>query len=246
MATRQLKTASGGRSMFVNEQELSGSRHARIACVQCHTGGDPSLARPCATITAKVDCSVCHANAVEDFQQSIHGQLLAQGSPDAPACTDCHGKHGILSHNDTQSPTFSRNVPTLCGNCHRTGQRAALRYKGTQTNIVENYEESIHGQGLLKSGLTVTANCADCHTPHRELPARDLRSSVNPRNVAATCGRCHHGIYESFITSIHSPQVTHTTQATAGVQRLPLRAHHPAHRSLRLPPPHHGPMRPVS
>jgi len=207
-----LKTASGGRSLFVNEQELSGSRHARTACVQCHTGGDPSLGRPCATITAKVDCSVCHAPAVEDFQQSIHGQLLAQGSPDAPACTDCHGKHGILSHNDTHSPTFSRNVPTLCGNCHRTGQRAALRYKGAQTNIVENYEESIHGKGLLKSGLTVTANCADCHTSHRELPARDLGSSVNPRNVAATCGRCHHGIYESFITSIHSPQVTHTTK----------------------------------
>jgi cytochrome b subunit of formate dehydrogenase/uncharacterized protein with PIN domain len=208
----ELKTASGKRSMFVNEQELAGSRHARTACVQCHTGGDPSLARPCAPITTKVDCSICHASAVQDFQQSIHGQLLAQGSPDAPACTDCHGKHGILSHNDAQSPTFSRNVPTLCGNCHRTGQRAALRYKGAQTNIVENYEESIHGRGLLKSGLTVTANCADCHTPHRELPARDLRSSVNPRNVAATCGRCHHGIYESFITSIHSPQVTHTTK----------------------------------
>jgi cytochrome b subunit of formate dehydrogenase/uncharacterized protein with PIN domain len=208
----ELKTASGGRSMFVNDKELAGSRHARIACGQCHTGGDPSLARPCATITAKVDCSVCHANAAEDFQQSIHGQLLAQGSPDAPACTDCHGKHGILSKNDTQSPTFSRNVPTLCGNCHRTGQRAALRYKGTQTNIVENYNESIHGQGLLKSGLTVTANCADCHTPHRELPASDLRSSVNPRNVALTCGRCHHGIYESFITSIHSPQVNHTSK----------------------------------
>ena len=209
---RELKSASDGRSLFVSEQELSGSRHARTACVQCHIGGDPSLTRPCATITVKVDCSVCHANAVEDFQQSIHGQLLAQGSPDAPACTDCHGKHGILSRNDTHSPTFSRNVPTLCGNCHRTGQRAALRYKGAQTNIVENYEESIHGKGLLKSGLTVTADCADCHTPHRELPGNDPRSSVNPRNVAATCGRCHHGIYESFITSIHSPQVTHTTK----------------------------------
>jgi cytochrome b subunit of formate dehydrogenase len=208
----ELKSASSGRSMFVNEQELAGSRHARIACVQCHTGGDPSLGRPCAPLTAKVDCSACHASAVEDFQQSIHGQLLAQGSPDAPACTDCHGKHGILSRNDTHSPTFSRNVPTLCGNCHRTGQRAALRYKGTQTDVVEHYQESIHGQGLLKSGLTVTANCADCHTPHRELPSRDPRSSINPRNVAATCGRCHRGIYESYITSIHSAQVSKSTK----------------------------------
>jgi len=210
----ELKTTSGGRVryLFVNEQERAASRHARIACVQCHTGGDPSLLRPCATITAKVDCSICHADAVEQFQQSIHGQLLAQGSPDAPACADCHGTHGILGRADSHSPTFSRNVPALCAKCHQTGQRAAVRYIGTQTNVVTHYEESIHGQGLLKSGLTVTANCADCHTPHRELPSRDPRSSVNPRNVAATCGRCHQGIYEAFTASVHSPAVTKTTK----------------------------------
>ena len=208
----QLKDASGVRSLFVDQKEFAGSRHARVACGQCHTGGDPSLTRPCATITARVDCSVCHAAAVEDYQKSIHGQLFAQQSPDAPACSDCHGKHGILSHNDEHSPTFSRNVPTLCGSCHRTGHKAALRYKGTQTNVLEHYEESIHGQGLLKSGLTVTANCADCHTPHRELPSRDPNSSVNPRNVASTCGRCHQGIYAAFTISVHSPSVTRTTK----------------------------------
>jgi cytochrome b subunit of formate dehydrogenase/nitrate/TMAO reductase-like tetraheme cytochrome c subunit len=210
----ELKTAGGGhmRSMFVNEQELSASRHARVACVQCHTGGDPSLLRPCATITARVDCSICHANEVEQFQQSIHGQLLAKGSPDGPTCADCHGTHAVLSRNNSRSPTYSRNVPALCGKCHRTGQRAAVRYKGTQTNVVENYEESIHGKGLLQSGLTVTANCADCHTPHDELPSRDPRSSVNPKNVATTCGRCHQGIYEAFTASVHSAAVTKTAK----------------------------------
>jgi len=210
----ELKTSSGGRarSLFVSELELGGSRHARTACVQCHTSGDPSQVRPCATMTPKVDCSICHAAAAEQYQESMHGQLLAQGSPDAPACHDCHGTHGALGKNDPRSPTFSRNVPTLCATCHRTGQKAALRYRGTQTEVVEHYAESIHGKGLLKSGLTVTANCADCHTPHRELPSRDPRSSVNPRNVAATCGRCHRGIYEMFDASIHSPQVSHTTK----------------------------------
>ncbi len=211
----ELKASGEGRarSLFVSGHDLEESRHARVACVQCHTGGDPSQVRPCATINTKVDCSVCHAEAVEQFQQSTHGQLLARNSPDAPACADCHGTHHILSRSDPRSPTFSRNVPNLCGKCHRAGERAAVRYKGTQINVVEHYEESIHGQGLLKSGLTVTANCADCHTPHRELPAADARSSVNPRNVAATCGRCHQGIYEAFISSVHSPNVTKTRQA---------------------------------
>ena len=210
----ELQTAGGGRmrSLFVNEQELSASRHARIACVQCHTGGDPSLVRPCASLKARVDCSICHANEVEQFQQSTHGQLLAKGSPDAPACAECHGTHGVLGRSNPRSPTFSRNVPVLCGKCHREGQRAAVRYKGTQTNVVKNYEESIHGKGLLQSGLTVTANCADCHTPHEELPSSDPRSSVNRKNVAATCGRCHQGIYEAFISSVHSPAVSRTAK----------------------------------
>ena len=190
--------ASGIReaSLHVKESELAGSRHARVACVQCHTGGTPSNERPCVTMTTKVDCSICHTNQVEQYNEGIHGQLAAQGSPDAPTCAQCHGTHGVLGHLDSRAPTFSRNVPTLCASCHRTGQKAALRYTGTQTNIVEHYTESIHGKGLLQSGLTVTANCADCHTPHRELPSKDPRSSVNPKNVAATCGRCHQGIFQ--------------------------------------------------
>jgi cytochrome b subunit of formate dehydrogenase len=69
---------------------------------------------------------------------------------------------------------------------------------------VEHYLESIHGKGLLESGLTVTANCADCHTAHRELPSRDPRSSVNRANIPETCGRCHRGIADLFNASIHS------------------------------------------
>ncbi len=198
-------------SLFTSKDELAHSRHAKIACVQCHTGGDPADAtRACRTIAAKVDCSICHAEVVDQYRESKHGQLSAQGSPDAPACQDCHSPHGTLSKNDSTSPTFSRNVPALCANCHRTGQKAAVRYKGTQRHIVENYLESIHGKGLMQSGLTVTANCADCHTAHRELPAADPRSSVNRANIARTCSKCHRGIYELFNASVHSPAVTHT------------------------------------
>jgi len=75
---------------------------------------------------------------------------------------------------------------------------------------VASYEESIHGKGLLESGLTVSASCVDCHTAHRELPSDDHRSSVNPANVAETCAQCHRGIYRLFRRSIHDPRVTNT------------------------------------
>ncbi len=202
--------APGGRALFVNQDELLRSRHARTACVQCHTGGSPAEVRPCTTITAKVDCSICHAEVVNQYRESTHGQLLAKGSPDAPVCRDCHGAHGIAGKNESASPTFSRNVPALCAKCHRAGKAAAVRYNGRQVNPVEHYTESIHGKGLIESGLTVTANCTDCHTSHRELPSKDPRSSVNPKNVAATCGQCHRGIFEQFRDSVHSPAVTRT------------------------------------
>jgi cytochrome b subunit of formate dehydrogenase len=212
-ADPNLKAARSGQpvSLFTDQDELAHSRHARIACVQCHTGGDPADGtRPCRTMAARVDCSICHAQTVDQYRVSTHGQLFAQGNPDAPACHDCHSPHGTLSKNDSNSPTFSRNVPALCASCHRSGQKAAVRYKGAQRRIVENYLESIHGKGLMEAGLTVTANCADCHSAHGELPAADPRSTVNRDNIARTCSKCHRGIYELFSASVHSPNVTHS------------------------------------
>jgi hypothetical protein len=194
--------------MFVDRSEVQHSRHAKIACAQCHTGANPADVRPCRTLTTKVDCSICHAEIVNTYKTSTHGQLAAKGSADAPGCADCHGTHGILGHLQTESRTYARNIPTLCGKCHRTGEKAALRYGGTEKLIVESYIESIHGKGLLQSGLVVTATCVDCHTSHGELPHTDPASSVFPANVAKTCAQCHRGIYEQFEASIHSPAVS--------------------------------------
>jgi cytochrome b subunit of formate dehydrogenase/uncharacterized protein with PIN domain len=213
-ANPEIKTVRGGKtvSLFVKQEELGQSRHAKVACIQCHTGGTPSKERACETIAPKVDCSICHADQVNDYRQSTHGQMAAKGNPDAPGCSDCHGSHGIQGKTEVSSPTFSRNVPNLCAKCHRTGEKAALDYTGKQDFIVERYEESIHGKGLLEAGLTVTANCAQCHTAHMELPASDPRSSVNRKNVAVTCGKCHRGIYEAFVNSVHSPTAFPTSK----------------------------------
>ena len=205
--------AADGRSMFVNQEEVQSSQHAKIACSQCHSEVNVSKTRPCATIMNKVDCTKCHDAVGQDYQQSIHGQLFAKGDPNAPICKDCHGTHHILGKHDPQSASFPTNVPTLCARCHREGQKAALRYTGEQHNIISNYTESIHGQGLLQSGLTVTATCTSCHSAHRQLPKSDPNSTVNPKNVPNTCGQCHHGIEEQFNKSIHSRLVTKTDKA---------------------------------
>ncbi|HNQ23575.1 MAG TPA: cytochrome c3 family protein [Phycisphaerae bacterium] len=217
-ADRRIAAEADGRSLFVDAEEHQRSIHGRkaVSCAQCHTGATPSLTRSCATITDKVNCAVCHAAQVDSHQRSTHGMLAAAGDPNAPACTDCHGRHDTLEHTVTEnaplplrelvrgSPTFSRNVPLLCARCHRTGAPAAVRSHTAPQNIIESYRESIHGKGLGASGLTVTAMCSDCHTAHQPLPRSNPSSSVHPANLPSTCGRCHDGVHEQFMRSIHS------------------------------------------
>ena len=200
--------ARDGRAMTVDHGDLTSSRHAKVACAQCHSQVSPSRVRACETITEKVNCGACHAEIQTQYLGSEHGRLFLSKDPNAPVCTECHGTHHVLGRRDPISPIFAINIPNLCGRCHREGQRAAVRYKGTQRDIVHQYTESIHGKGLLKSGLTVTATCTDCHTSHGELPSKDAASSVNRANIALTCARCHHGIYDKFKASIHSPFVS--------------------------------------
>jgi len=201
---RDLVSSTDGRSLFVRVQELASSRHAKVSCSQCHSEVNASRVRPCETITKKVDCTACHAEIGQEYQKSTHGELIVKNDPNAPTCKECHGMHGVLGKLDPTSATFPTNVPLLCARCHREGQKAAVRYTGDQHEIIQHYTESIHGKGLMKSGLTVTAMCTSCHTAHDVLPRSDTASSVNPRNLPATCGRCHHGIEDQFERSVHS------------------------------------------
>jgi uncharacterized protein with PIN domain len=203
-ADEKLRRARDGQSMYVNVGEVSHSRHSKVACSQCHSEVNASRVRPCETISREVDCTSCHDEIGKQYMSSTHGQLVSKNDLNAPSCKECHGAHGVLGRQDPNSPTFATNVPGLCARCHREGQKAAVRYTGRQHEIIANYTESIHGKGLLKSGLTVTATCTSCHTAHRVLPRTDPESSVNAANVPATCGRCHHGIEEQFESSIHA------------------------------------------
>ena len=192
-------------SLFVDEDARLAGSHNKTACAQCHTQVSPSRVRPCETITAKVDCAICHEPVVNTYKASIHGTLSAKGDPDAPVCLDCHDRHATQSKKLPTSKTYPRNIPDLCATCHRAGEKAAVRIAGEFINPVQSYTESIHGKGLIESGLVVTATCADCHTAHGELPPEDPRSSVNRGHIVETCGHCHNGIREVFQTSIHFP-----------------------------------------
>jgi predicted CXXCH cytochrome family protein len=204
------KLANGKKeSLFVDYAKHEKSVHKDNTCIKCHTNISISN-NPVCENSGRVDCSSCHAEVVSNYTKSIHGQLHSNGNVNAPYCTDCHGKHSIKSKKGANSQTARQNIPALCSKCHREGEKAAVKYTGKEHNIIKNYEMSIHGQGLLKSGLVVSATCIDCHTSHIELPASDTLSSVNRKNLPNTCSKCHLGIYEEFNKSVHSSNVTKT------------------------------------
>lgn len=206
---KDIKSSVDGRSLFVDVAEYAGSKHGpKVACSQCHSEVKSSHTRPCDAITKKVDCAQCHTEVGDQYKLSTHGKLFAANDKNAPTCKECHGTHGVKGRLDSSSPIFAINIPALCARCHQEGKKAAVRYQGTEHDIINHYTESIHGKGLAKSGLTVTAKCTDCHTSHRELPKSDTASSVNGKNLPATCGKCHHGIEEKFQKSIHSSLVS--------------------------------------
>ena len=99
---------------------------------------------------------------------------------------------------DPGSPTTTTQIPLLCGRCHHEGSPVSLTHNIPQDHILENYTESIHGEGLFKRGLVVTAVCTSCHTAHFVLPHTDPRSSISKQNIAHTCTKCH-----ALIETVH-------------------------------------------
>jgi cytochrome b subunit of formate dehydrogenase len=68
---------------------------------------------------------------------------------------------------------------------------------------VVSFDASFHGLAA-KEGNETVANCASCHGVHNILPSADPRSKVNPKNLAATCGKCHEGAGKRFtISQVH-------------------------------------------
>ena len=183
---RQGKTVS----LFVNKNTLNKSVHKNVKCASCHK--EAAVAEfPHAEKLRKVECGDCHKWPKMQFDAGIHGQALKLNAPYAPDCKECHGLHDILPSSNPVSRTYKMNIPVLCGRCHKEGAPVARIYNITEHNIIENYSESIHGQGMFKSGLIVTATCNDCHENHLVLPHTSPNSSISSNKIAQTCMKCH-------------------------------------------------------
>jgi cytochrome b subunit of formate dehydrogenase len=155
-------------------------------CTSCHGSAHRILAvdnsrSPTVRENAPEMCGTCHELLLHDWQEmSAHGLAWSE-EREGPVCTDCHASHDIVDPTTAASRVAS---PDNCGGCHD-------EYLGT-------FRDSFHGQAT-DLGMHQGAVCSDCHTPHKNLPASDPRSSVHPDNLVATCGQCHEDVTENFV-----------------------------------------------
>jgi hypothetical protein len=140
-------------------------------------------------------CGHCHIQIYAQYKTSIHGVAVAKGIKEAPSCTGCHGEHKIYSRTDPKSTVFATHVAEQCSSCH--GSVSIMSKFGIETEQVETYKESFHGVASQFGSRTV-ANCSSCHGTHEIRPEADPLSSVNPKNVPKTCGKCHPGANPNF------------------------------------------------
>lgn len=169
--------------------ELTRSVHAKTPCTGCHPDAKriPHVPRP-VRVTAR-RCGACHARAWREYAKGTHGKARAKASHEhAPTCTDCHGKHRILSSADEESSVSPRRVVWTCAKCH--DDPVVLGKARLADSVVETYFDSYHGL-VVQKGMTEAANCASCHGYHAVLPSSDPASPVHAGNLERTCGACH-------------------------------------------------------
>jgi cytochrome b subunit of formate dehydrogenase/DnaJ-class molecular chaperone len=189
------------RSIFTDHSILRSSVHGQLDCADCH--GDLTAEHPDDEVPAQpVDCAACHEEQVDVHAKSIHGASRTMGASAAASCTDCHGQHDMLSASNPNSPTFKLNLARTCAKCH-SNPGISEEYRMRFPDVAHQYQDSIHGRGVLEKGLVVAPSCTDCHGVHDIRRSIDRNAPSHKMHVAKTCGKCHLGIEETYNKSVH-------------------------------------------
>ena len=183
---QSFRNSAHGRGMFDAGLSVSAT------CTDCHGAHGVKGKSDPAALTSHANlpqtCSKCHAGILNDFTKSAHGQLWLKGDARGPNCATCHNSHDIKA---TSLADVQKEMINQCSSCHIEQTRTYhLTFHGKATNL----------------GLMAAAKCADCHTPHLNLPASDPLSTVAPANVVATCARCHTEASANLISFNPHPQ----------------------------------------
>ncbi|MCG8606190.1 hypothetical protein MJD09_14540 [bacterium] len=185
--------------MFVDSSLYVGSIHGEFECIDCHSDAEEI---PHEEQLAKVDCGMCHDDAVEAYQSSVHGTAKEIDSLHAASCVDCHGKHDILPTAEPDSRVHPLNLASTCARCH-ADPNFTKTYDIPVSDPLAAYRNSVHGIALMSEKNLNAATCVSCHGLHGIRSLSDPASPIHWRNVSETCGQCHAEQLAEYSASVH-------------------------------------------
>lgn len=208
-------------ALGVHGQARQQGNEAAPDCSVCH-GGAHEIELPGTTRFRRATvetCGMCHSEEAEQFQQSVHGALLASGTTrEGPTCTTCHGEHQIQRPSDLAPAAGVRNVRDTCASCHADVE--LMSRFGLPTDRVLSFDASYHGLAL-RAGSQTVANCGSCHGIHAVLPSSDPASTIHAGNLNQTCGQCHPGAGERFqISTVHQVEGSRPVLAAQLIEQV--------------------------
>jgi hypothetical protein len=149
--------------------------------------------------TTTDNCLACHS-ALDDERLSAPVRAFEDDVHRASGlgCVSCHGGDPAAAGFDGMAPATGfigrpsrRELADFCGRCHSDAAFMRQYNPSLRVDQVAEYVTSVHGTRLRDERDTAVAVCTSCHPAHSIRPPSDPQSSVNPLNVAGTCGQCH-------------------------------------------------------
>ncbi len=104
-------------------------------CKECHIGRNsmretPIKDDPFHRAQTNQMCSSCHEEYKLTYCSNLHGQISALGycSTDVASCSDCHGGHEILKHDNPDSQVGEKHIVETCGKCHKGADKNFVKH----------------------------------------------------------------------------------------------------------------------
>jgi predicted CXXCH cytochrome family protein len=151
---------------------------------------------PCASAETPNTCLDCHSALDASLHVDANAYAANIHAQKGLTCASCHGGDPASADNAMsvragfKGKITRQQIPDLCGKCHADSAYMRQYNPSLRTDQLAQYHTSVHGKKLV-AGDTKVAVCTDCHSVHEIRPASDIRSTVNPLNIAATCSHCH-------------------------------------------------------
>lgn len=201
----------------IDPEAYAASSHGmeNILCVECHTditddyphpeNPDVQDRRDYVLMYAQT-CQECHEDQYEEVADSLHTRVLEAGNKNAPVCSDCHDPHTqprLTGEDGLILPDRAALAARTCAQCHNA--------------IFEQYENSVHGEGVLVEGNPDTPTCTYCHGVHETINPNTAQFRLQSPDL---CAGCHTNedmmakyglstqVLDTYVSDFHGTTVT--------------------------------------